>query len=442
MNRNYSRFIVSLFAAALGVSASAAFAADKLVILSPHRKSIQDEFVPKFKEHYKAAFKSDIEVEWLDQGGTSNAIKYLKAKAASGSKDIGVDIFWGGGTATFLDLADAKLLAKFDLPKDLASQVPDQAAGIPLYDKSHTWYASAMSSFGIFYNKKIIKMDGLTEPATWEDLGSPKFKQALSLTDPRNSGTANTMNQIVLQSLGWDKGWNLLSRIAGNTRSFTHSSSDPIKAIVSGDAAASMAIDFYATPKIADLGADNLGFTLPQGQTILDPDPVAVIKGAPNKVAAERFVSWVLGADAQKLLVLPKGAEGGPKLEALGRMSVNTKTYADTEGKRTSEFNPFKQKAFIKLDLEKASKMQRIFNDLIGAIHVDTHSDLKTAWEAIVKRGAKADEVSEFAKPPVSEAELLTLAAKWDDDVFRNKTINEWVNFAKAKYLKLAKGAS
>lgn len=442
MNRSSSRFIVSLLASALGLASTAALAADKLVILSPHRKSIQDEFVPKFKEHYKAAFKTDVDVEWLDQGGTSNAIKYLKAKAASNAKDVGVDIFWGGGTATFLDLSNAKLLSRFDLPKDVAAQVPDNAAGIPLYDKTHTWYASAMSSFGIFYNKKVIKMDGLSEPATWADLGNPKFKQALSLTDPRNSGTANTMNQIVLQSLGWDKGWDLLSRIAGNTRGFTHSSSDPIKAVVSGDAAASMVIDFYATPKIADLGADNLGFTLPAGQTILDPDPVAVVKGAPNKVVAERFVSWVLGADAQKLLVLPKGAEGGPKLEALGRMAVNTKTYEQTEGKRTSEFNPFKQKAFIKLDLEKSAKMQRVFNDLIGAIHVDTHTDLRAAWDAIVKRGAKADEIAAFAKPPVTEAELLALADKWGDDVFRNKTINEWVSFAKAKYQKLAKGAS
>jgi hypothetical protein len=149
----------------------------------------------------------------------------------------------------------------------------------------------------------------------------------------------------------------------------------------------------------------------------------------------------VLSADAQKLLILPKGAAGGPKLETLGRMAINTKAYDETDGKRISDFNPFKQKSYLKLDAEKAAKLQRIFNDLIGAIQVDTHTELKAAWDAVVKRGAKAEDVAALAKPPVTEKELLDLAAKWDDDVFRNKTINAWVEFAKSKYKKLGTGA-
>ena len=43
------------------------------------------------------------------------------------------------------------------------------------------------------------------------------------------------MSLIMLYSLGWDKGWKLLNSLAGNTRKFTHSSSDPIKAIITGD---------------------------------------------------------------------------------------------------------------------------------------------------------------------------------------------------------------
>lgn len=420
------------------VLASSALAADKLVVLSPHRKSIQDEFVPKFKEFYKAEYKTDVEVEWLDQGGTSDDVRFLRAKFESNPKTSGVDIFWGGGTSVFMDLNKEGFLQAYKLPAPLDKQVPADAAGVPLFDKSNTWYASAMSSFGIFFNKKIVKLDGLPTPSTWEDLANPKFKGHLTLADPRKSGTANTMNTIVLQSMGWDKGWQLLTKIAGNNRLFTQSSSDPVKAVVSGDAAASMVIDFYATPKIADLGADNLGFVLPKGQTILDPDPIGLVKGAPNQKVAERFVQFVLSANAQKLLILPKGAEGGPKLEALGRMSANTEAYAQTEGKRAIDFNPFKAPAMMKLDIEKASKTQRVFNDLIGAIHIDTHGDLKSAWDGVVKRGQKPDEVAELARPPVTEAEFVALAAKWDDDVFRNKTINAWVDASKAKYKKLA----
>ncbi len=421
------------------VLSSSAFAADKIVILSPHRKSIQDEFVPKFKEFYKAEYKEDVEVEWLDQGGTSDDVRFLRAKFESNPKTSGIDIFWGGGTSVFLDLKKENFLAEYKLKAPLDKQVPPDAAGVPLFDKSNTWYASAMSSFGIFYNKKIMKLDGLPTPSTWEDLADPKFKGHITLADPRKSGTANTMNTIVLQSMGWEKGWQLLTKIAGNNRIFTQSSSDPVKAVVSGDAAASMVVDFYATPKIADLGADNLGFVLPKGQTILDPDPIAIVRGAPNQKVAERFVQFVLSANAQKLLILPKGAEGGPKLEALGRMAANTEAYVQTECKRAIEFNPFKAPTMMKLDLEKASKTQRVFNDLIGAIHIETHGDLKSAWAGVVKRGLKPAEVAELANPPVTEAEFEAMAVKWEDDVFRNKTINTWVDAAKAKYKKLAK---
>src|SRR5690606_25284317 len=101
--------------------------------------------------------------------------RFLKAKFAKNPKSSGIDIFWGGGTVTFLDLSRDKLLAPYKLPADLSKEVPNQAAGVPLYDKEKTWYASAMSSFGIFYNKKIIKMDKLPEPKTWEDLTDPRF---------------------------------------------------------------------------------------------------------------------------------------------------------------------------------------------------------------------------------------------------------------------------
>jgi len=415
-----------------------AIAADKLIIISPHRKSIQDEFIPKFKEHYKKTFKTDVVVDWIDQGGTSDDVKFIRAKFKSNPATSGVDIFWGGGTAVFMELAQSDLLAPYSLPKPLDTEVPQSAAGVPLFDDSKTWYASAMSSFGIFYNRKLLKMDGISEPGTWNDLADPKYRGQITLADPRRSGTANTMNTIILQALGWDQGFDLLTRIAGNNRIFTHSSSDPIKAVVSGDASASMVIDFYAVSKIADLGADNLGFTIPPGQTILDPDPVAILKGAPNRTVAERFVNYVLSPEAQKLLILPRGSEGGPRHEALGRMAINTTAYTQTDGKRATDFNPFKQKAFMKLDLVKAAKMQRVFNDLIGAIHIDTHHDLKNAWAAIVKRGMKADEIATFSKPPVSEAELLALADQWGNDVFRNRTINAWVEASKTKYKTLA----
>lgn len=419
-----------------------AWAKDTLVIISPHRKSIQDEYVPAFQEFYKKKFGQEVQVDWLDQGGTSDDVRFVRAKFSSNPKTSGIDIFWGGGASVFVDLQKENFLAQYSLPKELKAQVPDNASGVPLYDKTETWYASALSSFGIFYNKKILEFDRKQVPKSFRELADFQHQGELSLSDPRRSGTANTMNAIILQTEGWEKGWQLLTELAGNTRSFTHSSSDPIKAVVSGDVTMAMAIDFYANAKIGDLGPQNLGFALPVGQAVLDPDPVAILRGAPNRKVAERFVDYVLSVEGQKLLVLPKGVPGGPRSASLGRMSVNTETYKETEGKRIYPTNPFAEKGFIRLDVEKAAKLQRVFNDLTGALLVDNHHELKKAWVKI-HRGVKTPDpakLAAFGKMPMTEAEFWKIAEKWDNEVFRNETINAWVKFAKTKYRTLQGG--
>jgi ABC-type Fe3+ transport system substrate-binding protein len=417
---------------------SAAFAADKLIIISPHRKSIQEEYLPRFEAWYKKTYNEQVKVDWLDQGGTSDDIRFVKSKFGQNPATSGVDIFWGGGASSFIELSQAKLLDTYAPETVKRGDVPAQASGVNLYDKQKTWFASAISSFGIFYNKKILKFDGLPEPKTWKDLGDFKYFENVSSTDPRRSGTANTMNTIIVKSLGWDEGWKLLTKISANSKTFTHSSSDPIKAVVSGDVTAAMTIDFYALAKVGDLGANNLGFVLPEGQTILDPDPIAVLKGAPNKKVAQRFVDFVLSNEGQKLLVLAKGQPGGPERSTLGRMAVNKATYKDTEGKRVSDSNPFTGKTFFHYDVEEVAKNREIFNDLFGALFIDTHDDLKKAWQTVQKQKNPEASLAEIAKLPVTEKEFEELSAKWNDDVLRNKKINEWVTFAKKKYSGIA----
>ena len=133
----------------------------------------------------------------------------------------------------------------------------------------------------------------MREPSTWLDLHDPEYLDYISVADPRQSSSSLMMSLIMLHSLGWEKGWRLLNALAGNTRKFTHSSSDPIKAVLSGDAAIATAIDFYASPKVNSLGTKNLGFVLPENATIFNSDPIALLKGAPNKLVAQRFIKYI-----------------------------------------------------------------------------------------------------------------------------------------------------
>ncbi|TVQ81166.1 MAG: extracellular solute-binding protein [Bradymonadales bacterium] len=440
------RTISILFAAALFFSctsqegsnrSSSAENTDRLVILSPHRKSIQEEFVPRFRDYYRQETGRDIRVDWLDQGGTSAGLRFLRARYARNSESAEVDIFWGGGASAFIELDQAGFLEAFPVSDEIRSQIPDSLAGVAMRNEAQTWHATAISGFGIFYNKRALGMRNLEAPRTWDELGHPRFYNQLSLTDPRQSGSASIMNMIVLESMGWERGWEVLTAIAGNTNHFTHSSSDPIRAVVTGDVLAAMAIDFYAAAQIADVGAENLGFALPEGQSILDPDPIAILRGAPNRLVAEKFVEFVMLPSEQKLLMLPRAEADGPRRSTLGRMGVNRLAYEQTEGRRVIDLNPFSQESSLQLDMERFARTQRVLNDLIGAIFIDTHSDLKSEWGRLIQMNgdeASSERMRAFSKPPLTETEFLELADQWGDDRLRNRTINQWVDFARNKY--------
>lgn len=437
-NQRISLGFVTAFLGILMLGQSV-LAADTVVVISPHRKSIQNEFLPAFKAWYKTKHGVDVEVEWLDQGGSNQNVKFVQSKFASTPKGIGVDVFWGGGTTAFNELDNSKLLDKLTIPPELEKQLPKVIAKMPLGSKDGTFISQAMSSFGIFYNKVLLKQQKISEPNTWSDLGDLKFRDNIVLTDSRKSGSSSVINHVILEAYGWEKGFEVLFRLAGNALRFTQSSSDPIKAIVSGDAAATVAIDFYALAKIGDIGADKLGYTLPDNQSIIEGDPLAILKGAPNRKAADRFVEYLLSPEAQLILMLPKGTAGGPKLETLGRLAVNTASYAASEGKRVNTLNPFTAKGFLYYDTDKAAAIRPVFDDLIGALMVDNHKELRAAWAKVAKGGAKAEDVAAFAKVPVTKAELEKHALKWSDNVYRNDQINQWVKFSKEKFEKLSK---
>ncbi len=432
----------------IAIFETSSVAADRLIVISPHRKSLQDEVIPRFKKHYQDTYKSEVEVEWLDQGGTSDDMRFVASKFAGGKKSAQIDVFWGGGTGTFEELRRDGYLARYDLPKLLDAQLPPLIAGVPMRDISgQSWYGAAASSFGIFYNKVLLekinklrpKDAQIPEPRLWEDLGRPEYFGMVSAADPRRSGSANTVNSIIVQGLGWEKGWELLTSTAANTRKFTHSSSDPIRAVSDGDSLAAMAIDFYAAAKLDDHGPAKLGFTLPEGQTIVDPDPIAILRGAPNRLTAERFLQYVLSKEAQSLLVLSKGDPEGPSQYFLGRIATNSEVYKSV-GKRARTQDPFLMKKSIEYDAAKAGKLKRVFDDLIGAILIDTHSELKKAWESHIKRGDTGTALAYLSKPPITEEEAIKLSDRWEDDVFRNQTINAWVQATRLKYKNAALG--
>ena len=194
------------------------------------------------------------------------------------------------------------------------------------------------------------------------------------------------------------------------------------------------------TSRINSVGKDKLGYVLPPGQTTIDCDPVAILRGAPNRQAAERFVEFLLRPDMQRLLILPKGVKGGPRYSYLGRMAVNPNSYKGVDRKQVLVANPYELKGgdVTHLDREKSIKAVLVRKDLIGAIHVDTHRELRKIWQEATRNG-NTDLLRQLSRPPLTEKEFMQLTDKWHDPVFRNKKINAWLQYARQKYKRLQK---
>jgi hypothetical protein len=82
------------------------------------------------------------------------------------------------------------------------------------------------------------------------------------------------------------------------------------------------------------------------------------------------------------------------------------------------------------------SERWSIVNDLIGALIIDQKHLLTRAWKEALADGLSEHEWHRLAAMPISGDEALDLAkTKWKDPVFRNQKLNEWIHFARSKYL-------
>lgn len=401
--------IACIAAGMLSGCASHSAGKNTLVILSPDGREIQSEFERAFVAEHPGT-----SIQWLDQGGTSTALRFAEAqfdKQSDKNAGIGIDLFFGGGPETFLELEDENLLTP--LPEDY--HVPAALNGVPLRGKNNTWVAGSLSGFGILYNKGIIARDHLPTPQTWADLATPAFRDRIALADPRQSGSAHAAYEIILQTNGWDQGWHILTAMAANAKTFISSSSTLLQSATNGEAVAVPSIDFYARAAIEQAGSDKLGYVEPAGQRVVTPDPIGMLHGAPHSKLALEFIKFVLSPQGQKLWMLRKGTPGGPVQQTLFRAPALPSMYSPIPDGSVIDSNPFAAKNTRPFDARKAAARRHIIDDLIGAVLIDNHDALRNASAATLKTYI-----------PATEKQVQQLTIVWDDPISRQKQISAW----------------
>jgi ABC-type Fe3+ transport system substrate-binding protein len=355
---------------------------DRLIVVTVNNGDIRREFGRAFDAWHRARYGQGVAIDFRVPGGTSDMVRFLRSEPGE------VQVVWGGGDFTFYhDLQPLGLLQPMHIePALMKAAFPnDTLAGVRLFDAGKDsfgspapqWIGVALSSFGIVYNPQLYQALQLPAPAAWSDLADPKLFGFVALADPAHSGSAAVSYMMVLQrsmadaegeflsahselrrlpkpelkkrpdyqaaiASGWKRGMGQLLLIAANARYFTDSSEVVPTDVGRGEAAAGMAIDFYARVTEGTVGPDRAKYIAPHASTAITPDGVAILRGVSGQPLelATHFVEFLLTPEAQRLWILQPGQPGGPIERSPRRMPIRRDVYADQTG-WADHFNPF-----------------------------------------------------------------------------------------------------
>ncbi len=309
-------------------------------------------------------------------------------------------------------------------------------------------FGTALSTFGICYNVDRIEDLGIAEPPRrWVDLADPAYYRQLGLADPTKSGSITKAFEMIIHQQCYDriraegfsdddieryeamigrgedgvpaayhealeKGWRdgiaLVQRLGANARYFTDSASKVPIDVSTGNAAAGLAIDFYgryqAQVSQSPRGEERMRYITPTGGSSVSADPISLLRGAPNRELAVRFIRFVLSEEGQKLWNYAPGTPGGPERFALRRLPIIADFYPQADDPASKEraarhapfltddlsdpdVNPYVLAAQFTYRGRWTGRHFNIHRDLIRAMCLDSAQELQAAWEAIIDNG-------------------------------------------------------
>ncbi len=427
-------------------------------------KYIADRYETEFRRYFESdpangRWTQEIAKRYADptvdsDPGASDVVKRARKLFLESGVGIGIDLMAGGGTF------DMQRHAKRGFAVDGGAQkrhpelfreeiIPHRFGGDELYDAQGRYYGVVLSTFGICYNAdRVAELADPTPPCRWADLGEPRFFNTLALADPSKSGSANKCFEILIQQCmadsgspdqGWEQGLNTIKRIFGNARNLTDSAGKIPRDVAAGNAAAGMAIDTYGFTEqewneLQFDGKSRFFYVPPEGGTAVSADPVQMLRGAPNRAAAEAFIDFLLSEEGQKLHAFQVGMPGGPVKHALRRPPIRRDLYLPDYRKfRTDpDYNPYESGASFVYRAELTGPYYGLLRILIRCIALDPQPELRRAWQEIIRAGgpervpqamaafhrlpfpyARIDEMNQALRQ--SAVEVAALCREWSD---------------------------
>jgi len=409
-----------------------------LTVLTRHASDIQGIFETEF-------LKTDLAID----AGITDIL--FKAPAGGFWPHMigagGIDVAWGGGPTLFDGLADENLLLNMSASSTVMEEVnviPDTFAGASLKrtkDEKLVWVAAAVSSFGFTVNEATRSLFDLPTPTKWDDLAEPAYftePQMVGVVNAPESTSNTRMYEVMLQGFGWETGWQIVTLMSANSRIY-HGSTESLGAVVAGEVAVALTIDFYGLG--AQIQNPECQYIIPEGQSIVNGDPIALTVNSTYPVEAEAFVKYVLSKEGQSQWLRT----------TLNRLPVRGDAFDTTLGQQRPDlyavYNETKEQTGIEFnDTLSLSSMHSVIYYFEATI-TNAHAELVDAWKRVIELydvNPTAFEVlsQELGRPLITQEEAIAINEQMGSDTaFRAQKQSEWLSQAVDKYTKVKTAA-
>ncbi|TET06765.1 MAG: ABC transporter substrate-binding protein [Candidatus Thorarchaeota archaeon] len=348
-----------------------------ITVLSRHDIAIFDAYESEFLASDFAVENRITDVVWKTQAGG-----FWDAVIAAG----GIDVLWGGGPTLFDQMQRDGNLEPLNWASiiDVIDRVPDEIANTDMKRRDGNsdviWVAAAISTFGFTVNHAFLDANSLPTPNNWTHLAQPIWGSLLpTATIAMGNAPFTTSNtriyEIITQGMGWEAGWVTMARMAGSARLYPGSVQTQ-SAVEDQSVGVAMSIDFYGYNTQAN--NPDCEYILPEGETIVNGDPIAMVKDTPKKDLAEGFIDYILSPEGQAVWLSP-GISRMPVLGSAFQTPYGMgfpdlyATYNDTIVTSGIEFNDT-----LSVEINTA------FTSYFEAVYNDAHDNLALVWEALV----------------------------------------------------------
>ena len=288
MKTSTKKIIVSAVACAMALSltacgtktepqkaASTAPATGKVTVYMPSPAGLSNKIAKGFEK------KTGIKVEQF-QGTTGEILARLEAEKSNPVADVVILASWSDG----LSMKQKGELASYT-PQNADKMVKD------FKDNDNELFGYSASAVGVIYNKNVIP----ELSADWKELSDPKYEGKLAIPDPEKSGACKDFLAGYVSAYGWDA----LEGMAKNGMKVPGANKAALEAVTTGEVGILVAgVDYNAYSAIKK--GEPLAIYYPKSGTIVNPRPAMMMKSAPDKENAQKFMDYLLSDEVQKMV--------------------------------------------------------------------------------------------------------------------------------------------